>query len=216
MRTRASGLLLSVALLVFACSDSAPVAPPAAVPPSSDGVPIAGADDPRPVEPERPAAEANVSRSLEPRRLALEVQPRDDSALEMADPIARRIDDAMARGDDVALEEAMMELEESGGARAIAALGAVVENHPDTDIRLDALELIAVTSEDGSVPPAVVAALGDPDPDVRMEAIDLIVDSGDLSLLSVLESYAASEREEDVRGVYDDAIEDLRDIRYGD
>ena len=47
------------------------------------------------------------------------------------------------------------------------------------------------------------------------EAIDLISDSGNLSMLSVLERYSAAEREEEVRAVYDDAIEELRDA-YND
>ena len=122
----------------------------------------------------------------------------------------------MARGDDTAIEEAMQALEESGGPGAVRALGAVIEKHPDTDVRLDALELIGVIHEGDSVPPEVVAALDDVDPDVRIEAIDMIVDSEDVTMITVLESYAASEREEEVREVYEEAIEDLRDSNSGD
>lgn len=188
MRTWASGLLLGVGLLAFACSDSARVESPVVIPPASGGGPAAVTDD---------------------------VETRDDSAFEAADPIAARLDDAMARGDDEAVEQAMMELEDRGGSGAIGALRGVLESHPDADIRLDALGSIAVISEEGAVPPALVTALGDPHPDVRIEAIDLIRDSGDLSMLSVLERYSAAEREEAVRAVYDDAIEELRDA-YND
>ena len=215
MRTGASGRLVGVVLVAFACSDSVRVESPAAIPPSSGDGPAAVADDPHPSEPERPATEAEDPRLPEPRQRVVDVETRDDSAFEVADPIAARLDDAMVRGDDEAVEQAMMELEDRGGSGAIDALGAVLESHPDADIRLDALGSIAVISDTGTVPPALVAALVDPHPDVRMEAIDLISDSGDLSMLSVLERYSAAEREEEVRAVYDDAIEELRDA-YND
>ncbi|MDP6075417.1 MAG: HEAT repeat domain-containing protein [Myxococcota bacterium] len=213
METRLHLLLSGAALLALACSDSQRVEPHAEIP-APPSVVIETVDL---QEPDLPKSAVETDDFLDPAppKPSTEVEAPDEAVLERVDPSAVRLDDALVRGDDVALEEAMRELEERGGSGAITALGTVLKNHPDKDIRLDALDSISVVNDDGPVPREVVEALGDPDPEVRIEALDFIADSEDMTMLSVLETHFVSERDEDVREVYSDAIDQLGDV-YGD
>ena len=216
MRTRSLVFLCSSVLLASACSDSSRVERPGVNPPSADSGVTADADGTALPQTEQSGSDAGDPNAGEPRRIAIEVEEFEGAPPEKVDPTAASLDNAIARGDNTAIEEAIQALEESGGPGAVRALGTVVKRHPDTDVRLDALELIGAIHEGDSVPPEVVSALDDADPDVRIEAIDMIADSEDVTMITVLESYAASEREEEVREVYQEAIEDLRDSNSED
>jgi hypothetical protein len=107
------------------------------------------------------------------------------------------------------LMDAIAVLEESGGPDAIDAIGLILEQSRDPEVRIEALDALAILGEESDISRHLANALDDPSPDVRIEVADVAAELSLVGMLPDLRGQFERERDPDVRDALDEAIVDL-------
>lgn len=123
--------------------------------------------------------------------------------------IIRRLDSALASGDEETVLDLMLDLEDRGGAESVTGLGIVVDRALDDDLKLDAIASLAVLSDEDDVSAPLLRAIDDRSPAVRIEALDVMAYAEMVNLLPVLRVRIRRESDPETREALEETIEEL-------
>jgi hypothetical protein len=134
--------------------------------------------------------------------------PEAATALDRGGDLTDRLDSSLASGDDEAVLDYMLELEDQGGEVAVRGLGMVIDNALDEDLKLDAIASLSMM-EDEDISAPLLRALDDQSEEVNIAALEVIADFQLENLLSALRVRRSRGGDEAILEALEDTILEL-------
>ena len=129
-------------------------------------------------------------------------------ALDPDGDLIELLDSSLASGDDEAVLDYMLELEDQGGEVAVRGLGMVIGNALDEDLKLDAIASLSMM-EDEDISAQLLRALDDQSEEVNIAALEVIADFELKNLLSALRVRRGRGGDEAILEALEDTIMEL-------
>lgn len=134
--------------------------------------------------------------------------PEVATTLDPEGDLTARLDSSLASGDDEAVLDYMLELEDQGGEVAVRGLGMVIDNALDEDLKLDAIASLSMMEEEDISAP-LLRALDDQSEEVNIAALEVIADFQLENLLSALRVRRSRGGDEAILEALEDTIMEL-------